>query len=257
MPILNRLLPVPFASQSSDKTNAVALALFARCLDHGKWPDRVEFTKYLYLLDWSHYMMKGVAATDVRWKFFHYGPWSEDLIPAMDCVQEVFQLGWVDYSTEDREVPNVEVFVDKLSLTLESLINRIVSAFAKKDTSAVIDFCYRRTEPMIQAKRGEALDFSTVPVTGAAPIFVVPPKTLPMPQLTGAAERAKENLRLRAKANRAKFEHWKAAMEQPEYLEAMAKLAQERESSEESVPKEIRICLSHEAVDHLDQVRYE
>lgn len=250
---------MPSAAKPSGKTAQVALALFARCLAHGKWPDRVEFTKYLYLLDWAHYRMKGALATDIQWKFFHYGPWSEDVIPAMEHVQSVFQLGWVDYSTEERDVPEVDVVVEKLGLTLESLISRIITAFAKKDTSAVIDFCYRLTEPMTMthAKRGELLDFSTVNVTGEAPVFSSPTISSPMPQLTTAQEEARKKFRARASANRAKFEKWKSLMEQKEYLDAMARLAEEREATGENIPKGIQVRLSDDAINHLDDLSHE
>ncbi len=245
------------ALQPSARTTAIALALFARCLEHGKWPDRVEFTKYLYLLDWAHYRIKGTPATDIRWKFFHYGPWSEDMIPVMDVVQSRFGLGWIDYSTEERDVPHVDEHVERLDLTNESLIAKILNAFSKRDTSAVIDYCYRLTEPMTRAKRGEMLDFSTIAVTGEAPIFASAIKSLPMPQLSAAQEEARKKFRQQSAARRERHQRIKSLMQQEEYLEAMAKLAQQRETSDSPVPKGIQVQLTDDAVQHFDDLRNE
>jgi hypothetical protein len=173
-------------SSVPDRTAKIALILYSRCLEAGKWPDRIEFTKYLYLLDWAATKLTGAPATEIQWKFYHYGPWSEDLIPVMALTQDHFRLGWVDYSPEDRDVPWFDAIPDKLDLNLESIIRKILTAFAKRDVSVLVDFCYRLTEPMRHAKRGALLDFKTIVVTRESPVFFPPTVTLPMPQLSQA-----------------------------------------------------------------------
>jgi hypothetical protein len=248
---LSQHSPVP------DRTAKIATVLYSRCLEHGKWPDRIEFTKYLYLLDWASTQLTGGPATEIRWKFYHYGPWSEDVIPIMALVQDEFKLGWVDYSTEDRDVPQFDPIGEKLSLSLEALINRVLTAFSKRDVSTIIDFCYRLTEPMRAAKRGDLLDFSTVEVTHQAPVFVPPSVVLPMPQFSDAQASARKQLHERAAAGRTKYEQWKAAMQGPEYLRAMEKIAAEREIPTSHEPSQAKVKLTDEALTEIDKLRYE
>ena len=246
------------SEKPTDKSATAGLILYSRCLEHGKWPDQIEFTKYLFLLDCGSVQMGAGRATDIRWKFYHYGPWSEDLVPVMNYVQEVFRLGWVDYaSAEDRELPQFDRITEKLSLVLESLINRILNAFAHRDASFVVDYCYRFTEPMRDARRGEPLDLSTVPVTGVPPVFVRQPKTIPMPQLTTDQMTACGELRRRIAGTRARYEEWKALMEQPVYQQAMGVLALEQEISADAPPKGINVKITDGALAELDTARHE
>lgn len=240
-----------------DRTAKIALILYSRCLEAGKCPDRIEFTKYLYLLDWATTKLTGSPATEIRWKFYHYGPWSEDLIPVMALTQDHFRLSWVDYSPEDRDIPWFDAISEKLDLNLESIIRRILVAFAKRDASVVVDFCYRLTEPMRVAKRGEMLDFSTVKVTKEPPIFALPVVTLPMPQLSLAQTNARSGLRERAATVRAKYEKWKSLMQAPEYLEAMSKIAVEREVPTSTTTGRTIVKITDGGLAELDALQHE
>lgn len=250
--------PLSFPGIPSDKSAKIALILFSRCLEHGKWPDRIEFTKYLYLLDYAVFRLTGSKATDVRWKFYHYGPWSEDVISLMDNVQGVFRLGWIDYaSAEDRPIPEFDPITEKLPLALESLINRILNAFACRDASLVVDYCYRLTEPMQKALRGQLLDFSTIPITDKPPIFVSEPRTIPMPQLSASQLASRDRFKSMLAVSRSKYDEWKRLMDCPAYHEAMETLANEQEVAVGTSPEGVKVGITDEALAEFDDIRDE
>ncbi|MBD5778289.1 hypothetical protein IEN85_02125 [Pelagicoccus sp. NFK12] len=214
-----------------DNSNTVDIGkiLFSRCLEAGHWPDKIQFTKYLYLLDYCHWRFHGRQATAINWKFFHYGPWSQDASIAMNGVQDHFRVGWRDFREDDeREFYGFDRINEKLSIGMEGMIQSILKAFKDRDVSKVIDFCYERTEPMLAAERGDELDFSTVPVNKEMPAFIDKPATMEMPKATEAGASRRAAYQAKAERLKAKARKWREAMESPAYKEAMDVIAKQK-----------------------------
>jgi hypothetical protein len=148
----------------------IASALFARCLEHDHKPGKVQFTKYLYLVDYCFWRLKGRQATDIDWVFYHYGPWSPAAEECMALVADNYGFSWREDEEPVLRFVRVEESFD-LDLTLDTVIQRVVSFFKDREPMTVVEFAYSQTEPMLHAKRGDHLDFSTVPVDQAMPEF--------------------------------------------------------------------------------------
>jgi hypothetical protein len=207
--------------------------LFSRSLEAGHWPDKIQFTKYLYLLDYCYWRFHGQQLTDIRWIFYHYGPWSADAATVMDSVQSHFQLGWRDLAAADeneREFQGFDPITDKLGPGIEGMIQKILGVFKHRDVTDLIDWCYTQTEPMLAARRGNALDFSAVPVVREMPVFYPQMTVRAMPQLNEISETRIAAYRAKASKLREKARQWRTVMQTPTYVEAMALLAEQRQS---------------------------
>ncbi len=151
-------------------TQQIADALFAKCLQAGHKPGKVQFTKYLYLLDYCHYRFTGQQATNIAWQFYHYGPWSPDAEACMSHLAATYGFSWrEDEFTLTRVFEDLQV--PKLGLTLDSVITKILGFFKNRDVDDLLEFAYNQTEPMLSAKRGEPLNFTIIPVDKTMPIF--------------------------------------------------------------------------------------
>lgn len=215
----------------SDSSTQIAKILFSRCLEEGHWPDKIQFTKYLYLLDYCYWRFHGQQLTDIHWKFYHYGPWSNDASLVMNSVQDHFRLGWRDFTEDDdKEFQGFDRIYEKLHLGVEGLIKSLLKAFKNRDVTDLIDFCYTQTEPMIQAKRGDDLDFSSVPVNQEMPLFKVQAATREMPQINEASQSRIEAYSSKVEQLKMKALKWRKAMRSPSYESAMQMLEQEQTS---------------------------
>jgi hypothetical protein len=174
----------------------------------------------------------------------------------MNSVMDVYQCGWEDRTEEyGGQMPAFDE-ASKIDFRLETLINKLVSIFQSKDTNSIIESCYTKTEPMLNAQRGERLEFSTISVTKEMPVFFesIGPKTIPC--IPEALMKKRAEYARKISANKAKIQAWNAEMATPEYLDAMEIL---RKSDTAVIPdlRNARICLSKEIVDELSRLRDE
>ena len=204
----------------------IAQSLLAACLEADHKPGKVQFTKYLYLLDYCHWRFAGCKATSLPWRFYHYGPWCEE---AEECMAQLAS----DYAFQWREVEasfirSVEVPAVKLDVTTRSLMARIVGWFKDRELNQLLEVTYSQTEPMANAKRGDTLDFATVPVDTQMPRF--------FPEVSYRAagfqlhpERLKrmEAFRARAEALKEKAQQRMAFRESESYQQAASLLKEE------------------------------
>lgn len=151
----------------------IAQSLLAACLEADHKPGKVQFTKYLYLLDYCHWRFTGRKVTTLPWKFYHYGPWCEEVEDCMAQLASAYSFQWRD--TEDFFIRAVEIPTHKLDLTTNSLISQVIGVFKDRGLNVLLEVAYSQTEPMVHAKRGDVLDFSTVPVNKQMPIFFPKP----------------------------------------------------------------------------------
>lgn len=210
----------------SKSTVLIAQTLFSRCLENELKPDKLQFTKFLYLIDYCNYRFRGEKATDIDWLFFHYGPWASEMPNIMQEVMDRFPVGWVD-RTEEYEgyMPRFDPVRERLDFTLEGIVSRVVQAFKSRTTNDVIEWCYKQTEPMRAANRGEHLDFNAITVNKEMPEFFPKPKTWDMPQSPARLLAKRNEHKERMRKLRPKFAQYKENLESPVYVEAMAILA--------------------------------
>ncbi len=147
----------------------IAQSLLAACLEADHKPGKVQFTKYLYLLDYCHWRFTGHQATSLPWKFYHYGPWCEQVEDCMTQLATDYAFQWRE--TEASFIRSVEVPPHKLDLTTRSFITQIVGWFKDRELNVLLEVAYSQTEPMVRARRGDTLDFSSIPVNKQMPVF--------------------------------------------------------------------------------------
>jgi len=226
----------------------IAEALLAVCLHADHKPGKIQFTKYLYLLDYCHWRFTGRKATALPWRFYHFGPWCEEAESCMATLAERHSFRWRD--DEFSFVRSVELTPPPLDLTTRSLIEQIVEMFRNRDLNVLLEVTYSQTEPMVAAKRGDTLDFSRVPVERSMPVFF-PSATQPTSeyQLHPERRRKMEAFRARAEALREKARQRMVYRESDTYQQAISRVAEE--FTEYGKLPEMRGSVSLDAADGL------
>jgi hypothetical protein len=208
-------------------TREIAEVLWARCLEADHKPGRVQFTKYLYLIDYSHWRFHGQQATDAHWIFYLYGPWAAEAHTAMNEIAVAHGFSWGEEEETVLRFVRVEEPPPRQSAGMEGIIQHILRAFKDRDLNHLLNFAYGQTEPMLAAKRGDALDFTLVPVDQTMPVFSVPKLQVVETRLhPKMAERAAA-FRARAGQLREKAEQRNGYRESEEYRTARQLLAGE------------------------------
>jgi hypothetical protein len=204
----------------------IAQSLLATCLEADHKPGKVQFTKYLYLLDYCHWRFTGRKVTALPWRFYHYGPWCEE---AEDCMARLAS----DYAFQWREVEasfirSVEIPVHRFDLTTNSLMTQVVGWFKDRDLKLLLEVTYSQTEPMVFAKRGDTLDFSTVPVNKRMPqFFPNVPQQVTSYRLHPERRKKIEAFRVRAEKLKQKAQERMAFRESESYQQAAYMLKEE------------------------------
>lgn len=215
----------------------LAEELLRACLDAGHKPGKVQFTKYLYLLDYASLRMEGRRASSLPWKFYHFGPWCEEVEGCMSGLAARYGFSWRE--NEFAVVRDVQIPAISLGIAIKGLIHSIVQRFKDADVNEVLEVAYNQTEPMIHAIRGDRLEFSQVPYDKTRPMFLTKPtKAKPQTdyQIPESIRARMMALRERAKAWNAQSSERRAFRESPVYQDAVSKISEELGSREKLPP---------------------
>lgn len=124
---------------------------------------KVRITKLLYLLDLEYYRDNDRTFTGLNWIFYKYGPYTAEIDYVLSHVGiKLEEEAFTSKKSIKRLMVSESVasyFVDPL---LENYLHRIWTAWGMESLPRLLDFVYFETEPMLDAKRGEQLDFSKV-----------------------------------------------------------------------------------------------
>jgi hypothetical protein len=208
-------------------TYQIAEVLWARCLEAEHKPGRVQFTKYLYLIDYCHWRFHGHQATDAHWIFHLYGPWAAEAYAAMNEIAAAYGFSWGEEEETVLRFVRVDEPPPRQPAGMEGLIQHVLRAFKDRDLNHLLNFAYGQTEPMLAAKRGEPLDFTLVPVDRAMPAFSPPKAKAAEAALHPKMAERVAAFRARTEQLRAKTEQRHAYRESEEYRAAMQLLAEE------------------------------
>lgn len=131
----------------------------------------VRLVKFLYLADLYYARTyNGETLTKFPWAFVHYGPYCTE---AMEAIEGVASTGIICKRTYESKFANTDEFhiytchdeeIEPLDtfFPIEAL-SPLQVAIKKygEDTAALLDHVYFETEPMIDAKPKERLDFTS------------------------------------------------------------------------------------------------
>jgi len=159
----------------------------------------VRLVKFLYLADLYYARVHGgQTATGFPWGFVHYGPYCSE---AMDAIDNAVSDGIIDKKTYQSKFADtdeyhiflcyddeVEAPAEYLSAVIVSYLEQVVRKYGE-DTPALLDHVYFETEPMLDVRPGDQLDFSLAkPIESLQPIEI---KTLPKEKIELARKHIK------------------------------------------------------------------
>lgn len=135
--------------------------------DKGMKLSPIRLVKFLYLVDlyWAR-ENNGKTLTGWPWKFVHYGPFCNE---SLDVIEKAFQAELIQRSAYESKYVDGDYFLywckegkaqieERLPLYLVSPLNEAISKWGD-DTYGLLDHVYFETEPMLDARKGDLLDF--------------------------------------------------------------------------------------------------
>ena len=131
----------------------------------------IHMLKYVYLGDLAFAEAnQGQTYTGAPWRFYHYGPWTEEVFKRIEPA--VVAIGADKQTYVSRRFENDAIRYElvndnlrreierSLPFEVERIIRQAVHEFGQ-DTAGLLHHVYR-TKPMLNATPNEALDFETV-----------------------------------------------------------------------------------------------
>lgn len=152
---------------NSDVTQALANHLLCEAREDGYALGRTRLVKLFYLIDLEHYRWHGQTLTGADWQYYHYGPYDGQLVAAIEQTPGVeFQpkeqidegREFIDYEVQERTAD-----YDRLRPDVRAIAQRVYGRWVGGDLQSLLSHVYFETPPMQAARRGEYLDFATVP----------------------------------------------------------------------------------------------
>ena len=142
---------------------------------------RTSLTKLVYLVDVEHYRRHGEMATELKWRFHHYGPYADELNSALDFLGPDIEEQKFTTTVGSRPTSGYRYsrrgdwkeihrpLNSQFGALVKRSVDKVIDRWAVDPLPTVLDYVYFETEPMQGAKRGEYLDFSKVQRDTPAP----------------------------------------------------------------------------------------
>jgi len=146
--------------------------------DHDIRLTTVRLVKFLYLADlYNARFSNGEMITKFPWAFVYYGPYCRE---AMISIDEATFKGLIacqtyesKYASKDFSIYTChDIGYEELRRSFPMAMISELQYRIKKygdDTAQLLDYVYFETEPMVNAKKGDLLDFSKAKVQRIAP----------------------------------------------------------------------------------------
>jgi uncharacterized phage-associated protein len=124
---------------------------------------KVRITKLLYLLDLEYYRDHGSTFTGLNWIYYKYGPYTAEIDDVLSQVGiKLEEEAFTSKKSIKRLMVSESVSAYSVDTHLENYLHRIWTAWGMESLPRLLDFVYFETEPMLDAKRGEPLNFNKV-----------------------------------------------------------------------------------------------
>lgn len=127
---------------------------------------KTQLVKFLYLTEVEYYRILRERLTDLRWLFYHYGPYAlelEDILAQKEFESKQFTTRAEKEFVRFRVAEQIRGYKTSLNPKITLMIKRIVGQWKDKSLPELLDYVYFETEPMQEVKnRGDLLDFSTI-----------------------------------------------------------------------------------------------
>lgn len=127
-----------------------------------------KLTKLLYLIDCEYFRWARTTLTGAPWLFYHFGPYSADLLAVAGKTPGVAFAEPVEVEGERtfKACRIAQFHADPLARfppELRAAVEKVCSRWLALDLETILDHVYFHTEPMLTATRSQPLDFSLIP----------------------------------------------------------------------------------------------
>jgi uncharacterized phage-associated protein len=141
-----------------------AIVYFLKRAEDEHFPiGKVRITKLLYLLDVEYYRDSGSTFTGLNWIYYKYGPYTAEIDDVLSQVGiKLEEEAFTSTKSIKRLMVSESIASYSVDTHLENYLHRIWTTWGMESLPRLLDFVYFETEPMLDAKRGEQLDFSKV-----------------------------------------------------------------------------------------------
>ena len=144
----------------------ILLQVLSEAAEKNRGLGKTRLVKFFYLAEVEYYRDSGERLTDLKWLFYHYGPYALELEGIL--AEREFQK--TEIKTQDdkdvilfRVAEPVLPYVRRIDAKVSLVIKKIVGQWVDRTLAELLDYVYFETEPMQRVnKRGEVLDFTTV-----------------------------------------------------------------------------------------------
>ncbi len=129
---------------------------------------KTKLVKLLYLIDVENCRRRRGTLSGLEWHFYHYGPYAFEIDDALDELALDIPQETVSTLRGHKVIifrPDGDLrprLADYVQLRELRLVNKVIREWGETDLNSLLNHVYFHTEPMINAKRGDLLDFSTV-----------------------------------------------------------------------------------------------
>lgn len=127
-----------------------------------------KLVKLFYLIDCEFYRWHGKTLTEAPWIFYHFGPYSEELVAVAHKTFGI-ETRAKDEFEEAKSFRGYQIKswhsdpIEKAHFNIRGVVDSVYQKWAGLDLESLLDHVYFETPPMLQAKRFEPLDFTLIP----------------------------------------------------------------------------------------------
>lgn len=152
----------------NEKTLNLIRYIICHAADRDTRLTSLRLVKFVYLADLFYARhFGGETLTGLPWAFVYYGPYCREVMQHIDFAasqglierkgyEGKYSKDFFLYFCPEGVTEELETF---FPLAVTSGLKRVIEKFGD-DTAALLDYVYFGTEPMIDARKGDLLDFS-------------------------------------------------------------------------------------------------
>ncbi len=127
---------------------------------------KTQLIKLLYLTEVEYYRNYNQRLTDLKWLFYHYGPYAlaiDDILNERDFAQTKVKTNDEKDFILFKVSEGLSRYKSEVATKVSLIIKKIVGQWKDKPLEDLLDYVYFETAPMEAVqKRGDVLDFTTI-----------------------------------------------------------------------------------------------
>jgi hypothetical protein len=152
----------------NDRIAELIPAVVSYVTKQGGYVTKTKLLKLLYLIDVDFYRAHRTTLTGFQWKYFHLGPWTNEVDP---ILEELVAASSLQETRSDKSEYETRFFhsseppdLGKLFNTFkdEAIVKIVLDTWGNRTTAEILDYVYFQTDPMEHGIRNERLDFSRI-----------------------------------------------------------------------------------------------